>query len=211
MLGEICLHAYTGRMSASEKAPHLPDARGQRWNLANFAGSGYDRGRGALWQIAWMLVSGLIVVRWWCPVPLRIAVLRGFGATIGDNVLIRHRVRIHWPWKLSVGNRSWIGEDVWILNLEPVTIGSDVCVSQSVLLCTGSHDRHSPSFEFDNGPIEIGDGAWIAARATILRGTRIGKNSVIGATSLVSTDVPDGSFVRPPRSIVVSAPDQDPA
>ncbi|MFT2818180.1 DapH/DapD/GlmU-related protein [Leifsonia sp. A12D58] len=206
-------------MSASEQAPHVPDATrqlrdatGQRWNLANFVGSGYDRGRSTLWQIAWMLASGLVVVRWWCPVRLRIAILRGFGATIGDKVLIRHGVRIHWPWKLSVGDRSWIGEGVWILNLEPVTIGSDVCVSQSVLLCTGSHDRNSPSFEFDNAPIEIGDGSWIAARATILRGTRIGERCVVGATSLVTADVPDGGFVRAPRSEVVArSADKDPA
>ncbi|WP_345068400.1 DapH/DapD/GlmU-related protein [Leifsonia kafniensis] len=189
-------------MPASEPEIPLPEEGAPRWNLGNFVGSGYDRGRGPLWQVAWMLVSGIVVVRWWCPVRLRIAILRWFGATIGDNVVLRHRVRIHWPWKLSVGDRSWIGEDVWVLNLEPVTIGSDVCVSQSVLLCTGSHDRHSPTFEFDNGPIVIDDGAWIAARATILRGTRIGKNSVIGATSLVTSDVPDGSFVRAPRSDV---------
>jgi putative colanic acid biosynthesis acetyltransferase WcaF len=176
-----------------------------RRNLAGFVGSGYDRGRSSLWQIAWLLVSGLVVVRWWCPPRLRVAVLRLFGATIGENVLIRHRVRIHWPWKLTVGDNSWIGEEGWILNLEPVTIGSDVCISQGVLLCTGSHDRSSPTFEFDNAPIVIEDGAWIAARATILRGSRIGADSVVGATALVAGTVPAGALMKAPRAEQVEA------
>ena len=112
-------------------------------------------------------------------------------------MLIRHDVKIHWPWKLTVGDNSWIGEGVWILNLEPVTIGSDVCISQEVLLCTGSHDRRSPTFEFDNAPISIGDGSWVATRATVLRGVTIGKDCVVGATLLVVKDVADGQTLTP--------------
>ncbi len=171
-----------------------------RHELSAFSGAGYDKGRRTSWQVAWLVVSGTILVRWWCPVGLRIRILRWFGATIGEGVLIRHRVRIHWPWKLTVGNNSWIGEDTWILNLEPVSIGADVCISQGVLLCTGSHLRHSPTFEFDNAPIVIEDGAWVAARATILRGSRIGEDSVIGATALVSGNVPAGATVFAPRA-----------
>ena len=81
-------------------------------------------------------------------------------------MLVRHRVRVLWPWKLTVGDHTWIGEGAWILNLEPVTLGAHVCVSQEALLCTGSHDRFSPTFEFDNAPIVIGDSVWIATRAT---------------------------------------------
>jgi putative colanic acid biosynthesis acetyltransferase WcaF len=147
-----------------------------------------------------MLISGLVVTRWWCPLALRVAILRAFGATIGDNALIRHRVRIHWPWKLTVGADSWIGEDVWILNLEPVTIGSDVCVSQAALLCTGSHDRRSPTFEFDNAPIVVDDGAWIAVRATVLRGVTVGADAVVGANALVTRDVAPGATVLAPTA-----------
>lgn len=169
-----------------------------RRRLSGFTGHGYDKGRGPIWQAAWFFVSGLIVVRWWCPPALRIVILRAFGADIGRKVLIRHRVRIHWPWKLTVGDNSWIGEEAWILNLEQVTIGRDVCISQGVLLCTGSHDRLSPTFEFDNAPIVVEDGAWVAARATVLRGSRIGHDSVVGATALVAGTVPPGSLVAAP-------------
>ena len=83
---------------------------------------------------------------------------------------IRHRVRVQWPWKLSIGDDCWIGEGVWLLNLEPITVEHDVCLSQEAFICTGCHRHRDPAFEFDNGPIAIGAGAWVAARATVLRG-----------------------------------------
>jgi putative colanic acid biosynthesis acetyltransferase WcaF len=175
--------------------------------LARFTGSGYDKGRNVLWQLAWMTISGALTMRWWCPVKVRIAILRVFGADIGDSVRIRHNVRIHWPWKLKVGDHSWIGEDAWILNLESVTIGRNVCISQGVLLCTGSHDRRSQTFEFDNGPILISSGAWIGARATILRGVNVGRGSTVGATALVTANVPaEAVLLAPLAEVVQGAP-----
>ena len=171
-----------------------------RRDLAGFTGTGYDKGRSGVVQVLWLFVSGILTTRWWCPMGLRLAVLRMFGATIGQGVVVRHRVRIHWPWKLTVGDHSWIGEDVWILNLEPVRIGSNVCVSQGVLLCTGSHDRRSPTFEYDNAPIVVDDGAWVAARATVLRGVTVGADATVGACALVTRDVPVGATVLAPPS-----------
>jgi len=172
-----------------------------RRDLAGFTGRGYSKGRPAPVQAAWLLASGLVVMRWWCPNRVRVAILRGFGAQIGTGTRIRHGVRIHWPWKLVVGDSSWIGEGAHVLNLEPITIGSDVCISQDVLLCSGSHDRRSPTFEFDNAPIVVEDGVWIAARATVLRGVRIGADAVVGATALVSRDVPAGELVLAPTAV----------
>lgn len=171
-----------------------------RRSLAGFSGAGYDKGRGPIIQILWLAISGTVLTRWWCPNSVRIAVLRAFGADIGAGTLVRHRVRIHWPWKLVIGSNTWIGEESWLLNLEPVTIGDDVCISQGVLICTGSHDRRSPTFEFDNAPIAIADGAWVAARATVLRGVTIGERAVVGATALVTADVPAGTTVLAPRA-----------
>ena len=175
---------------------------GGRRSLAGFTGAGYDKGRGIAWQAAWQLASSLLVMPWFVPPKVRVTVLRAFGARIGQGVNLRSGVRVHWPWKLAIGDDSWIGERVWILNLEPVTIGSDVCVSQGVFLCTGSHDRRSPTFEFDNAPITIDDGAWIAARATVLRGVRVGRDALVGATALVTSDVQPESVVLAPRASV---------
>ena len=155
----------------------VPPAR----RLAGFTGAGYDKGRNLAWQAAWVVVLNVVFMAWWCPLRLRPAILRLFGADIGTGVRIRHRVRVLWPWKLRVGDHSWIGEGVWILNLEEVSIGRDVCLSQESFLCAGSHDAASPTFEFDNGPIEIGDGAWICARATVLRGSVVPADAVVAA------------------------------
>ena len=170
----------------------------ERRSLAGFSGTGYDKGRSVLWQAAWQLASAVAVEPWFVPPRARVAVLRAFGARIGRRVNLRSGVRVHWPWKLDVGDDTWIGERAWILNLEPVRIGSDVCISQGVFLCTGSHDRRSRTFEFDNAPITVDDGAWVAARATVLRGVRIGRDAVVGATALVAKDVPDGEIVVAP-------------
>ncbi|WP_247828497.1 DapH/DapD/GlmU-related protein [Arthrobacter antioxidans] len=166
--------------------------------LAAFTGSGYDKGRGRIVQALWIAASSLVVERIWCPPSVRVGVLRAFGAEIGEGVLIRQGVRVHWPWKLTIKDDVWIGVDAWLLNLEPITIGRDVCISQGAFLCTGSHDVNSRTFEFDNAPIRIGDGAWIASRATVLRGVTVGRDAVIGATALVVTDVPDGARVLAP-------------
>jgi putative colanic acid biosynthesis acetyltransferase WcaF len=173
---------------------------GNRFELGGFTGAGYDRGRSVAIQILWLLVSRSVLFRWWMPNRVRISVLRLFGARIGTGTLIRHDVKVHWPWKLTIGDNSWIGEETWILNLEPVTIGSNSCISQGVLLCTGSHDRFSPTFEFDNGPIEIGDHVWVAARATVLRGIRIDNGCTIAATAVVTRDVLRDRTVYAPQA-----------
>jgi putative colanic acid biosynthesis acetyltransferase WcaF len=173
---------------------------GARFSLGDFTGANYSKGRPWLVQLLWMVVSRSLTMQWWCPNRLRLLILRGFGARIGTGTLIRHDVKIHWPWKLEIGHHTWIGESTWILNLEPVVIGSNTCVSQAVLLCTGSHDRFSPTFEFDNAPIVIGDSVWVATRATVLRGVRIGDGATVGATALVTGDVADEATILPPRS-----------
>ena len=161
-------------------------------HLRGFTGAGYDRGRPLLTQAAWYAVLHLLFVKWWFPARWRPPLLRLFGARVGQRVLIRRGVRIHWPWKLSVGDDVWIGEDAWILNLEPVTIGHDCCVSQSALLCTGSHQRHTATFEFDNGPIRLEPGSWIAARAVVLRGVTVGRGAVVGAGAVAHQDLAPG-------------------
>ena len=169
-------------------------------DLAGFTGRGYDKGRGPAWQAAWRLCQWALFRPAWVPARARAALLRAFGARLGAGVLVREHVTVHWPWKLSVGDHSWIGAGVWILNLEPVHIGRDTCISQAVLLCSGSHDRRSPTFEFDNAPIHIGDEVWVATRATVLRGVRIGDGALIGACALVTRDVVAHATVLAPMA-----------
>ena len=183
-----------------QRESDLRPSQGARFSLRDFTGESYSKGRPWLVQLLWMLVSRCLTMQWWCPNQLRVLVLRGFGARIGTGTLIRHDVKIHWPWKLEIGNDTWIGECTWIINAEPVVIGSNTCISQAVLICTGSHDRFSPTFEFDNAPIVIGDSVWIATQATILRGVRVADGATVGATALVTGDVPEAATILPPRA-----------
>lgn len=187
-------------MTVEPKAYHT-----NHFNLSGFRGVGYDKGRGPLWLVGWIVMDRLLVRRIYCPAQLRVHVLRLFGAEIGRGVLIRHGVQIHWPWKLSIGDHSWIGVGAWLLNLEPISIGANVCISQDVLLCTGSHDRRSPTFEFDNGPITVEDRVWLAARSTVLRGIRIGAGSTVGACVLVAFDVEPGTTLLAPTNRMTPA------
>src|ERR1700719_3329993 len=57
---------------------------------------------------------------------LKVALLRLFGAKLGKGVVIKQAVNIKYPWKLQVGDYSWIGEEVWIDNLSDVIIGRNV-------------------------------------------------------------------------------------
>ncbi len=165
----------------------MADPRGR--SLRAFTGVGYDKQRGRGWQVAWFVTQRLLFAKWFLPARLRPPLLRMFGATIGQRVYIRHGVRVHWPWKLVAADDVWIGEGVWLLNLEPISIGHDVCISQEALLCTGSHDLRSPTFEFDNAPIDIEPEAWVGARAIVLRGVTVGRGSVVGAGAVVSRNV----------------------
>ncbi len=139
----------------------------------------------------WWIVHNTIFISPFFGSRLRVRVLRFFGAEIGEGVLIRARTRIHFPWNLKIGNDCWIGEDVWFINHEVIDIGSNVCVSQSVVICSSSHDFRTSSLDYKHGGIQICDGAWICLRATILAGGKVGINSVVSAGEVFAGDLKD--------------------
>jgi putative colanic acid biosynthesis acetyltransferase WcaF len=154
---------------------------------------GLERGRAWWIEAGWMAVKSVFFLSglpW--PRRLKRGILRLFGARIGIEVIIKPRVNIHFPWKLEIGDHSWIGEEVMILNLEPVRIGRHCCLSQRAFLCTGNHDFRDPSMPFRNAPIVIEDGVWVGAQSFVAPGRRLGLDAVITAGSIVLSDVPAG-------------------
>jgi putative colanic acid biosynthesis acetyltransferase WcaF len=177
---------------------NLSSGSGEVRDLALFTTAGYDKGRPVWIQAAWFATMNLIFMKWWCPATLRPKILRAFGANIAHGVFIRHRVRVLWPWKLTIDQNCWIGEGAWLLNLEPITIDRDVCISQDALICTGGHDPRAVDFAYRNSPISLGTGSWIGARAIVLPGVSIGSGAVVGAGAVVAHDVPQGATILCP-------------
>lgn len=170
-------------------------------SLAPGAGEAWDRPRSVL--ALWLLVELLLVTN---PLQvsshLRAAVLRAFGARIGRGVILRPRMRVKFPWKLRIGDRSWIGEGVWIHNQDQVVIGSDVVLSQETFVTTGSH-RHRTDMGLITKPVVIEDGAWITSRCVVLGGTHVGRSALARPLTVVKGDVPANAIVSGPDCVVV--------
>lgn len=115
--------------------------------------------------------------------------LRCFGARIGKHVHFYNTSRIYFPWNLSVGDWSAVGEEAYIYNLGQVTIGSSVTISQRAHLCAGTHDYTDPTMPLLKQPITVQDNSWICADAFIGPGVEIGEGAVVGARAVAVKDV----------------------
>ena len=166
---------------------HSPPKR----NLAAYDNSDFDPGRGIIVRTLWYYVSLTVFEHGWAPISgFKVWLLRMFGASIGRGFVLKPNVRIKFPWKLTVADDCWIGQDVWIDNLDQVTLESDVCISQGAYLCTGSHNHRSPTFELKTAPIHVKHGAWIAAKAILLQGAVIELGEVVPAGAVVGNRKP---------------------
>ncbi|HYW21106.1 MAG TPA: hormogonium polysaccharide biosynthesis acetyltransferase HpsU [Nodularia sp. (in: cyanobacteria)] len=162
-------------------------------DLRKYDQSWFDRGRPGWYILLWWFVQAIAF-------PLtphsfsswRCSILRIFGAKIGKNVLIRPTARFTYPWKVTIGDYSWIGDDVVLYSLDEIFIGEHCVISQKSYLCTGSHDLQDPAFGLKTASITIGNGVWVAADCFVGTGVEIGSNAVIGARSSVFTDIPPG-------------------
>jgi putative colanic acid biosynthesis acetyltransferase WcaF len=172
---------------AQTKARSGPEMPRGRTDLSRYSAADFDRGAGTIKEGLW-LVTSLFLFRL-CPFSfslLKAAVLRAFGARIGRGVTIKPQVKITFPWKLTVGDHVWLGEECWLLNLERIEIGSHVCISQRAFLCTGNHDYKSPTFNLRVEPITVGDGAWLGAASWVGPGVNVGTHGVLSAGSVAS-------------------------
>ena len=164
-------------------------------DLARFRVPKKFRGRPAwIVQIWWLVQNSLFA---WSPQFLygwRRFLLRSFGAKIGKNVLVRPTVRMTYPWKISIGDYSWIGDDVVLYSLGEIEIGKNTVISQKSYLCTGSHDHTSKAFDIYAKSIKIDDEVWVATDVFIAPSVIIGRGAVVGARSTVLHDLPAGKI-----------------
>lgn len=140
-------------------------------------------------EAVWILISTFTLSSWLPGSLWRAMLLRTFGAEIGKGVVIKPRVRVKYPWRLKIGDFSWIGEGVWIDNLTDVRVGNHVCISQGTYLCTGSHDWASTNFDLILGPIHVKDHAWLCAMTRVGPGVTIDEGAVVAFGRVVTCDV----------------------
>lgn len=135
----------------------------------------------------------------------RIRLRRGVRVRIGDRTRINKLVRFAGPGEVRVGsdcllNATWVG--TWT----SVSIGDRCLLSNCELLDNDFHNlppeqRHDSPTPLTRAPILVEDNVWIGAHALVLKGVRIGRDSVVGAATVVRSDIP-------PRVVVVGNPQQ---
>lgn len=127
---------------------------------------------------------------------LKIFMLRLFGAKIGKGVVLKPRMSVKYPWKLTIGDHSWIGENVWIDNLAEVKIGPNCCVSQGALLLCGNHNFKKSSFDLMIGEIVLEEGSWIGAKGIVTGGVTLKSHSILAAGSVTSKNLAEYYIYR---------------
>lgn len=141
----------------------------------------------AIWNLSWTILCRATpnpLHRWRC------AVLRMFGAKLGENNFIYPSARIWAPWLLETGDVATIASDVHVYNVGGIFIGHHAIISEGAFLCGATHDFNDVDFPLVSKRIEIGAHAWICARAVVLPGVKCGEGAVLGAAAVTSKDLP---------------------
>jgi putative colanic acid biosynthesis acetyltransferase WcaF len=160
-------------------------------DLSKFSVPAGFRGRSGWYvQFWWLVQSTLFRMSPQFLYGWRRFLLRLFGAQIGKQVLIRPTATITYPWKISIGDHSWIGDEVILYSLGRIVIGAHSVISQRSYICTGSHDFKLAPFDISASTIVIDDEVWVATDVFVAPGVTIGRGTVVGARSSVFNDLP---------------------
>jgi putative colanic acid biosynthesis acetyltransferase WcaF len=159
----------------------------KKTDLSAYDNSWYKTGSGRVKMAAWYFTNVLFFVNPLNPSSgLKVMLLRLFGARIGKGVVIKPAVNIKYPWRLSVGDHTWIGEKVWIDNLADVSIGANCCISQGAMLLCGNHNFRKTTFDLITKEITLEEGAWVGAFAIVCPGVLMRSHAVLAVNSVAS-------------------------
>lgn len=159
-------------------------------DLSAYNNHPFNPGGTAFKRLLWYYVNALFFKTSVIPSSaFKVFLLRAFGAKIGKNVTIKPCVNIKYPWFVSIGDQSWIGEKVWIDSLVMINIGAHVCLSQGAILLTGSHNYKKTSFDLLTKGLILEDGVWIGAGAIVNLGITAASHSVLTSGSVATTNL----------------------
>lgn len=158
----------------------------QQVDLSKYKNDWYQPGS-KIKILAWYILSR-IFINTSIPYPyaLKCKIIRMFGGVIGKQVVFKQNVTIKYPWFLSIDDNSWIGENVWIDNLAPITIGKNCCLSQGAMLLTGNHDFSKTTFDLIVQPINLADGAWVGAQSVVCPGVNLESHALLAVGSVAT-------------------------
>lgn len=158
-------------------------------DLAKFNNDWYTPGN-RMKRTLWFLINACFLQNPVLPFSgLKIFWLRTFGAKIGNNVVIKPSVNIKYPWNLTIGDNTWIGEKVWIDNLGKVTIGKNCCLSQGAFILCGNHNYKKEAFDLMVGDITLEDGVWIGAKAIVCPAITCHSHAVLSVASVATSNL----------------------
>lgn len=142
----------------------------------------------------------------------RKALLHDIFGEVGENVWINSPLTAAVGKYVSIGEGTYANMNLTLIDDWKITIGKNVLIGPNVTICTTGHPVH-PAHRGDgmySFPVTIGDNVWIGGNVFILPGVTIGENSVIGAGSIVTKDIPANVIaVGNPCKVVREITDRD--
>lgn len=173
-------------------------------DLSQYNNSWYRPGASIITRGLWYMTNILFFLNPFNPFSgLKCVLLRIFGAKIGKKVTVKPCVNIKYPWKLAVGDYSWIGEKTWIDNLDRVVIGSHCCISQGAMLLCGNHHYKKSSFDLLTRSITLENGVWIGAKSVVGPGVTCRSHAILSVGSVATSDLePYSVYQGNPAKIV---------
>lgn len=118
---------------------------------------------------------------------------------------IHRNVDLRSPYRISVGTHTNINKKCVLDGRGGLTIGNNVDIAQEVNIWTEQHDYNSPNYQSVNKSVVIEDYVWIASRASILPGVRVGRGAVVACGAVVTKDVPPLAIVAGVPAKVIGA------
>ena len=122
-------------------------------------------------------------------------IIRKVFASVGENCYIEPPLNANWGCNTHVGKNFYANFNLTLVDDADVYIGDYVMIAPNVVIATGTHpinpDLREKNYQY-NVPVHIGNRVWIGAGSIILPGVSIGEDSVIGAGSVVTKEIPSG-------------------
>ncbi|MFC6014839.1 sugar O-acetyltransferase [Plantactinospora solaniradicis] len=123
------------------------------------------------------------------------ALLRELCGEVGADVVVRPPFYCDYGSQIRIGDRTYLNFNAVLLDVTAIEIGADVQIGPNVQLLTPHHpldpEQRRARWEAAR-PITIGDNVWLGGGVIVLGGVTIGPDTVVGAGSVVTKDLPAG-------------------